>query len=130
MKVLAIIFYYYYSFFKKRMPFDVSPEFSTIIGIGAVLCFAIMGIIGVPLAFAGRFALLITMFIIGVCILIVLYKYFILSNKWKEIIKNKPIIKNNRVSIAIVIAFFVFGILCAICGPIIAKQICNGIFNK
>ena len=57
MRILEVIFYHYYSFFKKRMPFDISPEFSIVIGMSAILCFAVMGVIGVPLAFVSRFGI-------------------------------------------------------------------------
>ena len=123
MKFFDLIFYNYYFFFKKRMPFDITPEFSTVIGISANLVFAIMGIIGVPMALVGKHAILFTTFFIGVGVFLCCYRYFMFSNKWKKILKAKPIIKSKSFSIAITVLFFCFGILCAICGPILMKHL-------
>ena len=74
-----MIFYHYYSFFKKRMPSDISPELSTVIGMSAILCFAVMGVIGVPLAFVSRLVLMATVFLVGLgffCLIIQTF-YFV-----------------------------------------------------
>ena len=105
------------------MPFDITPEYSTVIGISGILFFAIMGIIGVPIALAGKYAILFTAFFIGAGVFLCFYRYFISSNKWKKIIKDKPIIKSKSFSITITVLFFCFGILCAICGPILMKHL-------
>ena len=88
-----MIFYHYYSFFKKRMPFDISPEFSTVIGMSAILCFAVMGVIGVPLAFVSRLVLMATIFLVGIGFFVLLYRHFISSNNLE---KNRQIKTNDK----------------------------------
>ncbi|MBR1514086.1 MAG: hypothetical protein IJ622_07335 [Bacteroidales bacterium] len=123
MRFLDVIFFYYYSFFKNCMPFEVTPEFSALIGICTTFYFAILGIIGVPLALAGKAMLLITAILIGAGIFFILYRYFMRLNNWRKIVRDKPLIKNKKVSISITILFFVLGMICSICGPLLMKYV-------
>ena len=108
------------------MPSDISPEFSTVIGMSAILYFAVMGVIGVPLAFVSTLVLMATVFLVGLGFFVLLYRHFISSNNWKRIIKSKPVIKNRKVSIVITLAFFIVGMLCAVCGPFVMKRMYGG----
>lgn len=123
MRFLDVIFFYYYSFFKNCMPFELTPEFSALIGISATFYFALLGIIGVPLALAGKTLLLITAILIGVGLFFFLYRHFMRLNNWRKIVRDKPMIKNRKVSISITILFFVLGLICAICGPLLMKYV-------
>ena len=72
------------------MPSDISPEFSTVIGMSAILYFAVMGVIGVPLAFVSRLVLMATVFLVGLgffCLIIQTF-YFVKKLEKNHKIKN------------------------------------------
>jgi heme/copper-type cytochrome/quinol oxidase subunit 2 len=67
----------------------------------------------------------IMMGIVGI-IFFIIYLHYLKTNKWKQIIKEKPVLCNNhRLSIIFTIAFTVLGIVIFIAGMILGKKILN-----
>jgi energy-converting hydrogenase Eha subunit A len=61
--------------------------------------------------------------IIGI-IIFVIYQHYLISNKWKRIIKEKPMLRNShKLSIIFTIAFTVFGIVILVAGMILGRKI-------
>jgi hypothetical protein len=53
-----------------------------------------------------------------------MYLHYIKSNKWKKIIKEKPVLWNShKLSIIFAVAFFLLGLLVYNIGAILGKQI-------
>ena len=125
MKLLDVIFYNYYSIYQKFFR-DIAPETSTVIGIWAFLTIGIIGFLAGILAYMGKIIMMISIFMVGFASYYMLYSYFIKTQRWKKIIKDKPTIKSKRFSVIITLVFTIVGILIDFGGPLLAIYICTG----
>lgn len=125
MKLLDVIFYNYYNVYQKFFR-DIAPETSTIIGIWAFLTVGIIGFLAGILAYKGKIAMMISIFIAGFASYYLLYSYFIKSQRWKKIVKDKPTIKSKRFSVIITLVFTIVGILIDFGAPLLAIYIRTG----
>jgi uncharacterized protein involved in cysteine biosynthesis len=122
--MMDVLFYYYYLCYKNVIP-DVKPHLTAV----WVMSVTIALIINVPinLLFIYWFhTMLDTWIMIGILgvIFLIIYLHYLKTNKWKQIIKEKPVLWNShRLSIIFTIAFTVLGIAVLIAGMIIGKKI-------
>ncbi len=125
MNILDVLFYCLYSFYRKILS-DITPETSTITGLWVIIFGGVMTFTGGIIAPFGWTVTMIACFAVGIASVAILQRYFIKSGRWKRILKEKPIIKNKKVSVIITIAFAIIGILSAFGGIFLAKYIHSG----
>jgi hypothetical protein len=122
--MMDVLFYYYYLCYKNIIP-DVKPHFTAVWVMGITISFFIT--IPAYLFFIYRFHIVLDSWfflcVIGV-IISILYLYYLKTNKWKQIIKEKPMLNNShKLSIVFTITFTVLGFAFLVIGAILGKKI-------
>jgi hypothetical protein len=121
---MNLLYYYYFLFYTKVLP-DNEPHATTVFTLSLSEAFLINGVIQILIAhlFCMSFGKwqMITIFLL---IIGVNYLLFSKSGKAKEIVKLKPkIFNSNKLSIFIVVLFFVITASFLFWEPIYVKQI-------
>jgi peptidoglycan/LPS O-acetylase OafA/YrhL len=124
--MMDVLFYYYYLCYKNVIP-DVKPHLTAIWSISVIIAFLI--IIPIDLFCIYKFHIVLDVWIwivVIVTVLFVMYLYYIKSNKWKKIIKEKPMLWNShKLSIIFAVSFFLLGLLVYNIGAFLGKILLN-----
>ena len=119
-----VLFFYFYTFYNKIVK-DPDPGLVTILGLGflqAIIPNAILQIIFLKL-YCVHFGAW-RHFLITIIVVIINYFLYIKSGRLKKIIKTQPKIANSkRLSLVVVIAFFIVTASYLFWGPIYTKAI-------
>ena len=122
MKVLDAIFYQFYLFYKNKFRQE-SPEFEAVLSISAILFFVLMGILSVLFDCFLERDVDWVIYAIMIAIPFVLYKCYISSNRWKRILIDKPVVKSEKCSVVVAVAFFIVGLLFLFGAPLVGRYI-------
>jgi hypothetical protein len=122
--MMDVLFYYYYLCYKNVIP-DVKPHFTAVWSISIISAFFV--IIPIDLFCNYKFHIVLDIWIwisVTGAIFLILYLRYIQSNKWKEIIKEKPMFGNShKLSIIFAVSFFLLGLLVYNIGAILGRKI-------
>jgi archaellum biogenesis protein FlaJ (TadC family) len=122
--MMDVLFYYYYLCYKNIIP-DVKPHLTAVWSISVIIAFLV--IVPIDLFCNYRFHIVLDVWIwvsVTGTILFIMYLHYIKSNKWKEIIKEKPMLWNShKLSIIFAVSFFLLGLLVYNIGAILGREI-------
>lgn len=121
---MNLLYYYYFLFYTKVLP-DNEPHATTVFTLSLSESFIVNGVLDILLAYLFCFSLnKWSMIIISLLIMGINYLLYSRSGKAKKIIKLKPkVFNSNKLSIVIVILFFVITASFLFWGPIYVKHI-------
>lgn len=107
--MMNVLYYYYYLFYKKIWK-DNDPHLTTILSLSFILSLILNGIIDIILA--NFFSLYLNKFIrLGVLVIIIfLMHYLFKKEKREKVLKEKPVIYDDKISKIISIIFLVIGL--------------------
>ena len=109
--MISVLYYYYYLFYTRILP-DDQPHATVVFTLGFTLSLIINCIVNIILAYTtnislGKWEMLGLLAIVLAIMYFVYYK----NGKGKKIVKEKPMILNNTVSILFTILFFILAML-------------------
>lgn len=126
MQLLDVLYYHYFLFYRRVIK-DPEPHFATVLAIGFIQSLLINGFLDIVALkwFCYQIPVLIQ-FSILLLIIYLNYLAYHRTGKAKEIVKQKPVIGNNKnLSIAISILFFLVSVSWLFWGPIYGKYLLN-----
>jgi hypothetical protein len=109
--MISVLYYYYYLFYTRILP-DDQPHATVVFTLGFTLSLIINCIVNIILAYIANISLgKWEMLGLLAIVLVILYFVYHKNGKGKKIVKEKPMILNNTVSIIFTILIFILAML-------------------